>query len=272
MQKITTHMVALFLATLFFTSCQDNNFNNLTPGPDCATQKEWTNYQGKRVLLNEYAFKGDEFAKLTHYDFDGKKTESLPEYDSQGRLLKIFEKVTGENNTPVAQYETTFTYYNDGKLYQTDNYKVEDGNHNLIQTRLYYYDNEKVSKIVSSFGVHWRYEYNENDNVTKTYFQPAGANEYLEEEYTSYDDKLLTNTLKNLQISQNVSRSSAGLNFSKNNATAYKVYNPDGSVKTTYTVSRNYNASGKQTKVVTTASTNSTPVTTVVETEYPTCR
>ncbi|GEO03941.1 hypothetical protein AAE02nite_16050 [Adhaeribacter aerolatus] len=272
MQKISTLLIALFMASAIFTSCKENEIDGPKTETDCATLKEWTDNQGKRVLLNQYAFNGDKISKMTHFGLDGKKTESLAEYDNQGRLVKISDKISSEGVDAGTQYLTTFAYYNDGTLSQTDYYKVEDGKNNLLQTRIFYYENNKVTKLVSSGGVHWRYEYNEGGNVTKTYFQPASGAEYLEEEYTAYDDKLLANSLPNVVVLQNISSSSAGLNFSKNNAIAYKVYNPDGSLKTAYSFNRAYNPAGSQTKVVNTTITGGTTATATVETEYPTCK
>ena len=230
MRKITTQLVALFMATFLFSSCEKNE---LSPGTqdDCSIVKDWTDNQGKRFLLNEYAYNSDKVAKMTHFNLDGEKTESLAEYDTQGKMVKIFDKVSKEGTDQETQYLTTFQYYADGNLGQTDYFKIEDGNNNLLQTRIYYYENNHVTKLVSSAGVHWRYEYNESGNVTKTYFQPANGNEYLQEEFTTFDDKLLTNTAPNILVLHNISNSSTGVNFSKNNALAYKIYNPDGSVQ-----------------------------------------
>ncbi|MDB5263341.1 MAG: hypothetical protein JWQ14_2624, partial [Adhaeribacter sp.] len=124
----------------------------------------------------------------------------------------------------------------------------------------------------SSGGIHWRYEYNENGNVTRTYFKPQFTDEYLVEEYTGYDDKLLDKTAENARMLQNITLSSSGINLSKNNVLAYKTYNPDGSVNTSYTITREYNAAGNQIKIITTAVAGGVTTTTAVDTEYPTCK
>lgn len=273
MQKITTHLVAVLFATLFFSACHKNEFDGPTADVECATVKDWTNSQGTRFLLNEYIYDADKLAKVNRFGLEGQKTESVVEYDNQSRILNITEKTTPSGNFPETQYVTTFQYYGNGNIYRIDNFKVENNTRSLVQTRILHYNNlNKVEKLVSSFGVHWRYEYNENGNVTKTYYKPADSKEFLQEEYTAYDDKLLVNTLESALIAQNISNSSTGINFSKNNVLACKIYNQDGSLNAAISIAREYNGAGEQTKITTTTSTKNNATSSTVDTEYPTCR
>ncbi|HEV7350567.1 hypothetical protein [Telluribacter sp.] len=185
------------------------------------------------------------------------------EYDEQNRLYRMVQYKTDNSASPEKRY--TFEYNQDGKVilfretglaapFQNFQYEPiydEEGKVNsltqsrllnsgpqLVQTNnLEYDDRKRVTKFAWD-ATYWRYEYDENGNLTRWYIKvPAVPAEVLVAEYENYDGR------QNLYLFSDAVRMVnliSGGGASSQNPGSFKFYGPAGGVSQTGVVTYEY--------------------------------
>lgn len=249
MKKTFTLFKILFLCLLFLFSCQDNNFRNLEPknGKNCLLIKEYTYKGSKRYLLNEYSYLDtSHVSKLMHYTPTGKQSESRFEYNQEGKLIRFYGCLTPPDAIKPYYGYLDYIYDDNGRLKEIKGYNTDNNNVVLAQQMLLFYNSEEqVNRIVSSYGSETLFTYDEKGNVMKVHYDSYVGISYNTEEYTSYNTKRKSNPLNDILFLRDIYVNPKGSNFSQNQATVYKTFNEDGSVKQAYSQKYYYDKFGK---------------------------
>lgn len=233
-------LVGILLTFMF--SCSKKNGQDTSPQSDvCHLLTE---------TLNDKPFRNYEYTenkqlyRIVQYGFNAVQKRYTFEYDNKDRV-KVFRETY--LMAPFNNYQYTIFYSGDSKIDSIQQFKITNSGSVLQETHFVEYDTQnRINKYTWGKKNYWRYEYDNEGNVTKWLVKLANASQELTlAEYSNFDK--MQSMFSISQPSRLVSLINGEYRISQNPG-SFKLYESGGTVSQTGVITYLYNVSSYPTE------------------------